>query len=424
MWELQGPYIAGDTPAGELPGEAGPTMLSVSISHDTLAVGFADLQDAKPEEWAGGTIKIYTYVAGSWDLAQTITGTLQRPIGNQVVFSLDGQTLVTVVDSLVTVYQRTAGSWTRHSEVRVADPDPEGTLFLASVAIAPDELMLSVYIADVGLEMYARVYAWETNQWVIRGSDFPSIEYEDHTIFYRALGFARLGDELYVLLTNSTQESTYLYTWDSADWSLQFTFNASFMPRLTATQLVYVVNDGFGAAVMKSYNINTGGVSVTFTENAADLTLGTMILGFSGENSDENSDEWVGQLHLSADGNTVAATLPGRIDVYRLTGGVWESFRSITYPLSYARPSDGTPEESFGILISLSNNWVSVSADGARIGIVSVLRDRLGVYTYSSVPCFHGTTPLALAGGGTVRASAVRPGMLLMDSRGQGQRVI
>ncbi|NDE17290.1 hypothetical protein EBZ80_20405 [bacterium] len=66
---------------------------------------------------------------------------------------------------------------------------------------------------------------------------------------------------------------------------------------------------------------------------------------------------------------------------------------------------------------------VFVSADGSNVAVSNNYRD-VRVYAYGSAPCFHGTTPLALAGGGTVRASAVRPGMLLMDSRGQGQRVI
>ena len=353
-------------------------------------------------------IGVYSYIADQWTQTATIAGTEEANSLVQLQLSADGERLAVsgINAGELATFDLSDGEWTRTNLISV---DAEYEVFNATMSA--DGLTLALAAGEDLDVSYVQVYTWGIDGWAVLGGTLPAgqmlpyasgdsvdgIGWALSLTFQAGITYVTAS----ILLGADAESDTTLvvYAWVSGAW-----------------QLVYSMSD--------SMLHSTGGTGSRMVfQRLSDATIGTVFTDWT---------EWTTSAQritlpaaipsrpiLSNDESTMAVWSFRTVYVYRFHSatGVWISAGSVRI----AGLLD-VQVYAVGFMIAYSPNLVFVSADGSNIA-VSNYRD-VRVYAYGSAPCFHGTTPLALAGGGTVRASAVQPGMLLMDSHGQGQRVI
>ncbi|NDE17289.1 hypothetical protein EBZ80_20400 [bacterium] len=360
-------------------------------------------------------IRVFAYAAERWNLAAEIEGENGRPVGTGLELSDDGTRLVSfgphaaVVSTFVLL---SGGQWEERDPINLDDGR-----YVDMVAMSADGTVLAVPSLTNDNISELRTYRWN-DQWVTSGL----VNLLDNMSYIQDLSFIFAGNGSTNLICHlimgddsdsgySVEKTVYVFQWDeSTNWPLLYT-------------------------IADTRYLGAGEVGHRIVIARDDDTIATVIPDWSGgEWALGNQVVNIGQVTipvLSADESTLILKTSAFLYVYRFSeGSGWIPLGRILEVVfnngvytDDPNSADIFDNQSLLSANSTLPNYLCISSNGLYIA-VSNIHNRARVLAYGSAPCFHGATPLALAGGGTVRASAVRPGMLLMDSRGQGQRVI
>jgi hypothetical protein len=193
---------------------------AMAADGDTLVAGAPTLMQNGIQR---GAVSVFTNVAGTWVLQQSLTRNTGLGFGSSVAVS--GNTLIAaseyhspIVDPGPLVFVRQNGTWTQQAELR-----PSGVTLRtgASVALDGDTALVATY--GNGVYVFVRSGAVWTEQAQLRPEAYYSARV--HVALQSDTAFIGVGGE--TVGANQNQGAVYVYTRTGGAWTQQATLLAS-----------------------------------------------------------------------------------------------------------------------------------------------------------------------------------------------------